>query len=225
MQSLGARTQSSTRTRTPGEIVAAATPTSQMGRRVVDRAFLGVCIAFTALAVLLLVVLVVSIWQDGHARLSWQFLSAFASRKTEEAGVRAPLWGSIWVCVICAVAALPIGVGTAIYLEEFSKRSRFRSFIQLNIANLAGVPSIVYGILGLTAFARAFGTANSEDPITFGQPESFFYLQLPFGHGVLAGADGVQGLACPVVRVGQRHAHDLGRRGAAELADVSECVR
>ena len=201
MHSLGARAQSTTRTRTPGEIVAAATPTSQVGRRVVDRAFLGVCIVFTALAVSLLVVLLVSIWQDGHARLSWQFLSAFASRKTEEAGVRAPLWGSIWVCVICAVAALPIGVGTAIYLEEFSKRSRFRSFIQLNIANLAGVPSIVYGILGLTAFARAFGAANSEDPIAFGQPESFFYLQLPFGHGVLAGGLTLMLVVLPIVIV------------------------
>ena len=206
MHSLGARAQSTTRTRTPGEIVAAATPTSQVGRRVVDRAFLGVCIAFTALAVLLLVILLVSIWQDGHARLSWQFLSSFASRKTEEAGVRAPLWGSIWVCVICAVAALPIGVGTAIYLEEFSKRSRFRSFIQLNIANLAGVPSIVYGILGLTAFARAFGTANSEDPITFGQPESFFYLQLPFGHGVLAGGLTLMLVVLPIVIVSSQEA-------------------
>ena len=206
MQSLGAHIRSHTRRRSPGEIVAAATPNSQIRRRVTDRAFLGLCILFTALAVAMLGVLLVTIWQDGHARLSWQFLTSFASRRTEEAGVRAPLWGSIWVCVICALAAVPIGVGTAIYLEEFSKRSRFRNFIQLNIANLAGVPSIVYGILGLTAFARAFGSSSSDSPITLGQPESFFYLQLPFGNGVLAGGLTLMLVVLPIVIVSSQEA-------------------
>ncbi|MCX5640832.1 MAG: PstA family ABC transporter permease [Planctomycetota bacterium] len=206
MHSLRAQAQSNTRRRSPGEIVAAAAPASQLARRVVDRGFLALCIVFTGLAVVILGILLVTIWQDGHTRLSWQFLNSFASRRTEEAGVRAPMWGSIWACVICALAAVPIGVGTAIYLEEFSKRSRFRSFIQLNIANLAGVPSIVYGILGLTAFARAFGSASTDSPITIGQPESFFYLQLPFGHGVLAGGLTLMLVVLPIIIVSSQEA-------------------
>ncbi|MDZ4756022.1 MAG: ABC transporter permease subunit [Phycisphaerae bacterium] len=98
----------------------------------------------------------------------WEFFTEYTSRKPKDAGIRAPLWGSIWVCAICAAAALPIGVGTAIYMEEFATSNRFTRFIQTNIRNLAGVPSIVYGILALTAFARMFGLfGTSNDPSLF----------------------------------------------------------
>ena len=192
--------------RSPAAISAAATATSQLGRRVADRSFLALCLAITSLTVVILAVLLITIWNDGHGRLSWDFLTNFASRKPADAGVKASLWGSIWVCAICALSALPIGVGTAIYLEEFSRRSRLTSFIKLNIANLAGVPSIVYGILGLTAFARLFGMASADSPITLGNPESFFYLQLPFGHGVLAGGLTLMLVVLPIIIVSSQEA-------------------
>jgi phosphate transport system permease protein len=192
--------------RSPAEIVAAAAPASQAARRATDRVFLALCLAFTSLAVVILAVLLFTVWRDGHERLTWGFLDSFASRKPAEAGVKAPLWGSIWVCAICALAALPIGVGTAIYLEEFARRSRLTSFIKLNISNLAGVPSIVYGILGLTAFARLFGTVSADDPITIGDPEGFLFLRLPFGNGVLAGGLTLMLVVLPIVIVSSQEA-------------------
>ena len=192
--------------RSPAEISASAPATSQLGRRVADRSFLALCLGITSLTVVILAILLITIWNDGHGRLSWDFLTNFASRKPAEAGVKASLWGSVWVCAICALSALPIGVGTAIYLEEFAKRSRMTSFIKLNIANLAGVPSIVYGILGLTAFARLFGMASADSPITLGNPDSFLYLQLPFGHGVLAGGLTLMLVVLPIIIVSSQEA-------------------
>jgi phosphate transport system permease protein len=192
--------------RTPGEIAGSAAPRSQAARRMRDRSFLLVCLGFTSLAVVILAVLLFSIWRDGHGRLSADFLTNFASRKPAEAGVKASLWGSVWVCAVCALTALPIGIGTALYLEEFSKRSRLTSFIKLNIANLAGVPSIVYGILGLTAFARVFGMADADRPIAVGNPDGFLYFQLPFGHGVLAGGLTLMLVVLPIVIVAGQEA-------------------
>ena len=192
--------------RAPAEIAAAAAPRSQAARKAADRAFLAACLAFTGMAVLILAVLLFTVWRDGHARVGWDFLGNFASRRASEAGVRAPLWGSVWVCVVCALAALPVGVGTAVYLEEFARPSRLTSFIKLNISNLAGVPSIVYGILGLTAFARAFGLAGAESPLEIGDPEGFLYLRLPFGHGVLAGGLTLMLVVLPIVIVSSQEA-------------------
>lgn len=192
--------------RSPAEIVMGAPPASQGARRALDRAFLVACLAFTGLAVCILAVLLISVWREGHERLSWQFLQSFASRKAAEAGVKAPLWGSVWVCAICALAALPVGVGTALYLEEFARKSRLTSFIKLNISNLAGVPSIVYGILGLTAFARLFGLADADHPIGIGSPDSLFHVQLPFGHGVLAGGLTLMLVVLPIVIVSSQEA-------------------
>jgi phosphate transport system permease protein len=215
--------------RSPAEIFAASAPASQVARRATDRGFLALCLAFTSLAVVILAVLLFTVWRDGHERLTWGFLDSFASRKPAEAGVKAPLWGSIWVCAICALAALPIGVGTAIYLEEFARRSRLTSFIKLNISNLAGVPSIVYGILGLTAFARLFGTVSADDPITIGDPEGLLYLRLPFGNGVLAGGLTLTLVVLPIVIVSSQEAlrsvpRSL-RAGALALGAVPSLLR
>jgi phosphate transport system permease protein len=192
--------------RAPARIVAAAARVLPVRRRAVDRAFLAACLAFTSLAVLALAALLLTVWRDGHERLGWDFLTSYASRKPAEAGVKAPLWGSVWVCAICALAALPIGVGTALYLEEFARKSRFTSFVKLNISNLAGVPSIVYGLLGLTAFSRLFGLANADSPITIGNPESVLFLQLPFGSGVLAGGLTLMLVVLPIVIVSSQEA-------------------
>jgi phosphate transport system permease protein len=192
--------------RAPAEIVAGARPVPTGLRTGIDRGFLALCLALTSLAVLVLVVLLLTVWRDGHERLGWEFLTSYASRKPADAGVKAPLWGSVWVCAICALAALPVGVGTALYLEEFARKSRLTSFIKLNISNLAGVPSIVYGLLGLTAFSRLFGLANADDPITLGNPDGLLYLQLPFGSGVLAGGLTLMLVVLPIVIVSSQEA-------------------
>ncbi len=126
-------------------------------RRLVDRGFLILCLLVTTIAVLALAVLLVSVLVEGIPGLSWDFLDRYTSRDASKAGIKAPLWGSIWVAGICAVDALPIGVATAVYLEEFAPKNKLTSFVRLNITNLAGVPSIVYGILGLTLFVRMYG--------------------------------------------------------------------
>jgi phosphate transport system permease protein len=139
------------------ELVNRGEPRSQSRRRAFDRGFLITCLAITAVAVLALGVLLGSILIEGLPGLRWTFFTEYASRDPSKAGIRAPLWGSIWVASICAIVALPIGIATAVWLEEFAPKNRITSFIRLNISNLAGVPSIVYGILGLTLFVRMFG--------------------------------------------------------------------
>ena len=126
-------------------------------RELINHIFFVVCLIITSIAIVALTVLLVTIAVEGWEGLTPEFLKNYGSRKPESAGVKAALWGSIWICCVCGIVALPIGVGTAIYLEEFAAKNRFTSFIRTNISNLAGVPSIVYGIIGLTIFARMFG--------------------------------------------------------------------
>lgn len=173
-----------------------------------NRAFLWLCLVAMNLAVVVLAVLLLSIFLQGWSGLNWQFLTNFASRKPSEAGIAAPLWGSVWVCTICGLVALPLGIGTAIYLEEFARRTRFTRIVQTNIMNLAGVPSIVYGILGLTAFARMFGVfgTNLDDAIEFGDPDTLWYLRLPFGSSVLAGGLTLMLVILPVVIISTQEA-------------------
>jgi phosphate transport system permease protein len=113
-------------------------------------------VGVVALAVLLIDVLI-----DGLGRLDMAFLSSFASRFPERAGVRAALAGSVWLLVLTALIAFPVSVAAAVYLEEYAHKSWITKAIQTNIANLAGVPSIVYGILGLALFVRALGFDRS----------------------------------------------------------------
>jgi phosphate transport system permease protein len=173
-----------------------------------DRAFLWACLVATNVAIVVLAVLLISIFWQGWDTLSWKFITSFASRKPSEAGILAPLMGSVWACTICGLVALPLGVGTAIYLEEFAKRSWFTKIVQTNIMNLAGVPSIVYGILGLTAFARMFGAfgTNVDDAYTIGNEESFFFLRIPFGSSVLAGGLTLMLVILPVVIISTQEA-------------------
>jgi phosphate transport system permease protein len=112
------------------------------------------------------------------------------------------------VCAICGLLALPLGVATAVFLEEFAQKTRFTRIVQTNIMNLAGVPSIVYGILGLTAFARMFGAfgTNVEDAITLGSEESLFFLRIPFGSSVLAGGLTLMLVILPVVIIATQEA-------------------
>jgi phosphate transport system permease protein len=142
-------------------------PRSTRRRRLLDRAFLALCIASASASVLILAVLLLSIITKGASHLDWKFLNAFPSRHAAEAGFKAALWGSVWLCFVCAAFALPLGVAAAVFLEESRPRGRLTStlhtLIQLNIRNLAGVPSIVYGIIGLTVFVRCFGLLGNPN--------------------------------------------------------------
>lgn len=138
------------------------------GRKLRERFFLGVCITATLLSVLVLGVLLASIVRDGWKHLDWGFINSFPSRKPELSGIKSALWGSVWLVCVAASFAIPLGVATAIALEEYKPRRRIsrwlHSFIQINIGNLAGVPSIVYGVIGLTVFARMFGVFGGTNP-------------------------------------------------------------
>ena len=113
-------------------------------------AWIAMAIAMTTLGLLLFDAI-----SDGLKRLDWQFLTSFPSRKPEKAGIYAALAGSIFVVSLTILIAIPLGVAAAVYLEEYAKKNRLGRMIEINITNLAGVPSIIYGILGLEIFVRA----------------------------------------------------------------------
>ena len=132
-------------------------PSNLAGRKRKERLFYALCLLATCLGVLLLGVLLYGILRDGARRLSLDFLQSFPSRFPDRAGIKAALYGSVYLMGLTAAFTFPIGVGAAIYLEEFARRNRLTSFIEANIANLAGVPSVVYGILGLGFLVRGPG--------------------------------------------------------------------
>ncbi|MDM5334508.1 phosphate ABC transporter permease PstA [Ureibacillus composti] len=115
----------------------------------------------TLFALLCLVVLLVRIVSQGAGYLNVDFVTNFASRFPEKAGIKAALIGSLWLMAVVAPVSIILGVGTAIYLEEYAKQNKFNDFIRTNISNLAGVPSIVFGLLGLTIFVRMLGLGKS----------------------------------------------------------------
>jgi phosphate transport system permease protein len=139
---------------------------SDSRRKLFSSSFSMICLLVSSLAVVVLTTLLFSIFWTGGNWLSPEMLTAsHRENNPEESGIGQAIFGSAVICGICGLVALPIGVGTAIFLEEFQPRNRylrmFHGLVQLNINNLAGVPSIVYGILGLTAFVYMFGAFNS----------------------------------------------------------------
>lgn len=130
-------------------------------RRGTGTVFLALCFAGTCIAIAVLAVLLVTVTRDGIDRLSWGFINSFPSRHPEQAGIRAALFGTLWMMGITALFAVPLGIGAAIYLEEFAPHNWLSRVIETNINNLAGVPSIVYGILGLAVFVRAMDLGRS----------------------------------------------------------------
>jgi phosphate transport system permease protein len=115
----------------------------------------------TLFGLFVLGILLYRIFTQGSGYLSLDFLQNLPSRKPERAGIKTALIGTVWLVGVVAPVSLLIGVGTALYLEEYAKKNRFTDFIQVNISNLAGVPSIVFGLLGLTLFVRAFALGTS----------------------------------------------------------------
>jgi phosphate transport system permease protein len=155
-----------------------------MRRRVGDYLLVSFGVIATLLALIALGSLLVDVARDGVGRLSWQFLTSYPSRRPEEAGILAALAGSLFVMALTAVIAIPLGVSAAIYLEEYGGRGRVARLIEINISNLAGVPSIIYGLLGLGLFVRLMQMDRS----------------------VLAGACTLALLALPVVILATREA-------------------
>ena len=157
---------------------------SVRGRRVLDVAFQGLAMVVLIATLAALAALIADVWRDGAGRLSYDFVTSFPSRRAEESGIWHALIGSIYIILLTAVLAVPIGVAAAIYLEEYGSRSRAARLIELNITNLAAVPSIIYGLLGLGLFVRMMG----------------------FGRSVLAGASTLALLALPVIILSTREA-------------------
>lgn len=134
----------------------------RMGSRmVVNKIFKTLFFLATLFALLVLGVLFYRIFTQGIGYLSLDFFSNFSSRFPEKAGIKAALIGSLWMMAVVAPVSLILGVGSAIYLEEYAKKGKINDFIRMNISNLAGVPSVVFGLLGLTIFVRALALGNS----------------------------------------------------------------
>ncbi len=130
-------------------------------RRFKANAFRVVLIGTVTLAVMMLLILLYEIIRQGAGWLNWNFITSFPSRFPAKAGIWSAIWGSLWVITFTAIFSIPVGVGAAVYLEEYAKRSRLGNLIEINISNLAGVPSIIYGLLGLVVFVRAMALGRS----------------------------------------------------------------
>lgn len=129
--------------------------------RTKGRVFEAVCLAATLVGVVSLAVLLIDVSVDAWGWLDVQFLTSAWSRSPEDAGIYVALISSVYLLALTAVFTFFVGVGAAIYLEEYAGDNRLTRFIELNISNLAGVPSIVYGLLGLALFVRAGGMGSS----------------------------------------------------------------
>jgi phosphate transport system permease protein len=124
-------------------------------RRCLGGLFAGMCLLLTLGAIAILLILIAAVFKEGWPWLTRNFLANMPSVLTpEEAGMNSAIWGTLWLIALTALFSVPTGAGAAIYLEEYAGDNRLTRFIKLNIANLAGVPSIVYGILGLALFVR-----------------------------------------------------------------------
>jgi phosphate transport system permease protein len=131
------------------------------GRLMKNKVIKGIFLAATVFTSIILLVLLYRIISQGAPYLSWDFFQNFASRRPEQAGIKAAVIGTLWMMSVVIPTAAILGVGTAIYLEEYAKKNALTRWIQMNISNLAGVPSVVFGLLGLTIFVRVFGFGNS----------------------------------------------------------------
>jgi phosphate transport system permease protein len=163
---------------------AAATLPERRRRYITDRLVAVFGLLAMLLALVTLAALVYDVLRDGLGRLSWSFMTSVPSRRAEQAGILTALVGSMYVIALSAAIAVPFGIGAAIHLEEYGGRGRLSRIIEINIANLAGVPSIIYGLLGLGLFVRL----------------------MAMGPSLLAGACTLALLVLPVVIISTREA-------------------
>ncbi len=176
-----------------------------------DRSVSFILLLGISLGILFLSLLLITVFIDGWARLSPSFLTNPPSATPSKAGIYPALLGSIWVVGLAAIIAVPIGVATALYLTEFSKNERLRNLIYFNLTNLAGVPSVVYGLVGLSLLVYTLG----------------------LGRSVIAGATALAFLILPVIVVASVEAikavpelHKLGAYalGATKLQVIAKII-
>ncbi|MFM1745395.1 MAG: hypothetical protein RLZZ630_1332 [Bacteroidota bacterium] len=164
--------------------------------RLIDVAFRYFGLACTLFGLVMLGIFIIDVLIKGFARIDWEFLSNLPSRFPEKAGIYTALLGTCWILVMTALIAIPMGVAAGIYLEEYGKKSRFANILEINITNLAGIPSIIYGLLGLEIFVRTLG----------------------LGQSVLAGAMTLSLLILPIIIVATRESIRAVPRGLREAA-------
>jgi phosphate transport system permease protein len=130
-------------------------------RKILDQVFVlvGLIVMIACLAVL--AILFIDLVRDGAPRFGWEFFTNFASRRAERAGILAAWVGTSLIMLVTALCAVPVGVAAAIYLEEYAPKNWFTAIIEINVTNLAGVPSIVYGLLALGLFVYQFDLGQS----------------------------------------------------------------
>jgi phosphate transport system permease protein len=152
--------------------------------RLIDSTFKYVGIACTLFGLVMLAIFLGDILIKGLMRIDWDFLTNLPSRKASKSGILTAWTGTAWILVLTSIIAIPLGISAGIYLQEYGKKSRLASIIEVNIANLAGIPSIIYGLLGLEIFVRI----------------------LNFGESLLAGAFTLSLLILPIIIVATREA-------------------
>lgn len=152
--------------------------------RIIDQGFRYLGIAATFFGLVMLAIFILNILQQGLGRIDWNFLTALPSRRASRAGILTAWTGTAWILFLTALIAIPLGVAAGIYLEEYGKKNRLARIVEINISNLAGVPSIIYGLLGLEIFVRV----------------------MRMGSSLLAGASTLSLLILPVIIVATREA-------------------
>ncbi len=158
------------------------------GRKIQTNVFMAVAFLATIFGLFFLAILLYDVFSQGLPYFNWQFLTRFPSRDPQEAGILSALVGSIWLMFLIPLFAFPLGIGAAIFMEEYADRDLwFNRILEVNISNLAGVPSIIYGLLGLELYVRIL------EPLTKGRT-------------VLAGALTLATLVLPVVIISTREA-------------------
>jgi phosphate transport system permease protein len=141
-------------------------------------------IGCTLFGIVMLLIFISNILIEGIGRINWDFLTNLPSRKAAKAGILTAWTGTAWILALTAIISIPLGVSAGIYLQEYGKQNKLAYIVELNIANLAGVPSIIYGLLGLEIFVRI----------------------LNFGGSLLAGAFTLALLILPIIIVATREA-------------------
>lgn len=157
---------------------------SRVAHRYDDQLFRGMGVTATVSCLAILIIFIGFILYQGMDRLSWEFMTSLPSRFAERSGIYTAWAGTLWVMVCTTLISFPVGVGAGIYLEEYGKKGRLSTLLEINIANLAGVPSIIYGLLGLEVFVRL----------------------MKMGSSILAGALTLSLLILPIIIVATREA-------------------
>ena len=130
-------------------------------QRVIDAVFSKIGLVATILGLVILAFFLTDIFKTGFTRIDWDFMTSYPSRHADKSGIL-PSWvGTIWILGLTVLVSIPIGIGAGIYFEEYAPKNRLTYILEINIANLAGVPSIIYGLLGLELFVRYLGLGGS----------------------------------------------------------------